>query len=613
MATAAGVFEAGRERARAPHEPERTSPEARAVRPALAPATVLRRFTRSKERPRGVVWFGAGSFWGHLRHLVASAIASESIDSRDWMTPDQPRALLARISGVLGGDAGAPSLVEALGRDLYVDFVADTGDDVAVSRAVAGLVFGVYDLPDPDRPGAVLRAPRGDVLFFGGDTGYPVATADELMRRVVAPWNQVLAALPDDGRLRVLLGVPGNHDWYDGLDGFRRMFRRRPPGEEVRPTTIPLSPSMLRHHAEWARAFVRGDQVEKVEALVLSGYTPVQDASYFALPLAPGLELLATDRQLTRIDRRQRRFLGAGHDGRPDGATLLVLPDPVYPFGEPSKTGTQMIEDLHIDLADRETFVLTGDIHHYERLERDKLLHVIAGGGGAFLHPARIAKGGWPRTAEWPGAIQSRALLRSVPWKLARGRSGFLPHFVLLALFAPAVTFEAHARAGAVVTLSTLLMLLFAAVYALIGGVLRRPRVVPWALGAGLVTALMPVAGAWVARLTLDRWGPSLSTALLAACTLVIAAFAGTFVFGAYLALLTLLGYENLQAFTALDHPGFKHFLRLRVRADGSGIDGWCIGAPDPLRPGAEAVLVDQFAWRPAHGGAGEAGRKAPL
>ena len=75
--------------------------------------------------------------------------------------------------------------------------------------------------------------------------------------------------------------------------------------------------------------------------------------------------------------------------------------------------------------------------------------------------------------------------------------------------------------------------------------------------------------------------------------------FAGTFVFGGYLALLTLLGYEHMQALTALDHPGFKHFVRLRVRADGSGIDAWCIGATDPLRAGQQPELVDHFVWRP--------------
>src|SRR5262245_20167251 len=159
-----------------------------AARPGPPPAEVIGRFTRGKEHPRGVVWFGARSFWGHLRHLIASAIATESIDSRDWMTPDEPKALLARITRVLGGNSLAPTLVEGLRRDVYVDFVADTGDDVAVSRAVARLVFAPYQLPDLDQPGAFLHAPRGDILLFGGDTAYPVATAQELMNRVIVPW-----------------------------------------------------------------------------------------------------------------------------------------------------------------------------------------------------------------------------------------------------------------------------------------------------------------------------------------------------------------------------------------------------------------------------------------
>src|SRR5215467_2683197 len=186
--------------------------EMNAARPGPPAEGVIRRFTRGKENPRGVVWFGARSFWGHLRHFIASAIAAESIDSRDWMSPDDPHAFVARITAVLGGNVRATSLIEGLGRDLYIDFVADTGDDVAVSRAVARLVFAPYELPDPDRPGEYVLAPRGDILLFGGDTAYPVATSQELTNRVIVPWNQVLQALPQDGHRRVLLGVPGNHD-----------------------------------------------------------------------------------------------------------------------------------------------------------------------------------------------------------------------------------------------------------------------------------------------------------------------------------------------------------------------------------------------------------------
>jgi hypothetical protein len=574
-----------------------------ALRPGPPPTGILRRFTRGQEHPRGVVWFGARSFWGHLRHLVAAAMATQNIDSRDWMTPDEPRDLLARIAEALGGDPRAATLTGALGRDLYVDFVADTGDDVSVSRAVARLMFVPYELPDPDRPGAFLTAPRGDILLFGGDTAYPVATAQELTNRVVAPWNQVLQATPDDGRRRVLLGIPGNHDWYDGLDGFGRMFRRNPPGVVARPRAWSLSPGMIEHYAEWAREFFREGTVEKPAALVLSGYTAVQNASYFALPLAPALELLAVDRQLTTTDPRQAEFLGGYYQDHPDSATVAVLPDPVYHFGDPSRTGTQMIESLQLDLLGRDTFVLSGDIHHYERLEGGKTLHVTAGGGGAFLHPARIAPGGVRPAASWPDIAQSRALLRKVPWKLFLGRSGYLPHFGLAALFAIAYFISQQLRADTdvVVTASIVATLLVGGVYSLIGGVARRRSVLPLAFVAAVITVFLPIGGIALFRAALEQWAPSMPVRVLVGfATLATGISVGTFVFGGYLALLTRLGFENMQAFTVLDHPGFKHFVRLRVHADGRGIDGWCIGAADPLGPSGQPVLVDQFRWRPS-------------
>jgi hypothetical protein len=59
----------------------------------IARDELVTRFVRGRASPRGVVWFGVRSFWGHLRHFLAAAIATEDIDSRDWMNPDQPREL----------------------------------------------------------------------------------------------------------------------------------------------------------------------------------------------------------------------------------------------------------------------------------------------------------------------------------------------------------------------------------------------------------------------------------------------------------------------------------------------------------------------------------------
>jgi len=572
-----------------------------AVRPTAIHGGVEGRFTRGRESPRGVVWFGARSFWGHLRHLVSAAIASENIDSRDWMTPDDPETLRSRIARTLGGNAAGSTLTEGVGRDLYIDFVADTGDDAAVSRAVAALVFAPYELPDPDRPGEVLTAPRGDILLFGGDTAYPVATAQEILNRVIVPWNQVLRSLPADERPRVLMGIPGNHDWYDGLDGFSRMFRRRPGDAGLHGPVVGISHAVAKNAVAWAREFVHGGAVDKPRDLILEGYVPVQSASHFALRLAPGIELLAVDRQLTVLDPRQQAFLGDHYRGHPDAATMLVMPDPAFAFGVPWKVGVQVIEKLNLDLEGRETFVLTGDLHHYERLETGKTLHVIAGGGGAFVHPARIASGGVTPKVAWPSRAQSRRLLRGVPWKLALGRSGWLAHLCLLVLFAPAIVlagrttgrFDVHVVASIITTI------VLAGAFALIGGAIQRKAVFPIALAAAAVVAAIPIGGAVLVRFAYAHLGGTPSSLAIAWLTLLIAAFVGTFVFGAFLSLLTLLGFEHLQALTALDHPGFKHFVRLRVRADGSGVDGWCIGATDPLRAGQKPELVDHFTWRP--------------
>ena len=211
-------------------------------------------------------------------------------------------------------------------------------------------------------------------------------------------------------------------------------------------------------------------------------------------------------------------------------------------------------------------------MHHYERIQHGAALHLTAGGGGAFLHPAPLRREHRLNAeVEWPTVGQSRLLLLQVPWKVMRGNSGFLPHIVLAALFLPAMNVGLHQyqRFGFILSAPILITVLTTIIYSLIGDV-RKGGVVVFglSLGAGLATAGIPIFASYAlvrlalsAHITLPLW-------LIAGLTFGVAVFYGAFVFGAFLALLTLLGLEETQAFTALDHPGFKHFLRLRVRKD---------------------------------------------
>ncbi len=415
------------------------------------------RFHRGAHPPYAIRWFGSTALLGHLRRVAASIVASQAVDTRDWMRPERPHELLGHAGRILKAPVpDAPTLVERLGRPLWIDFVADTGDDRDVSSAVARLVFAEYAPPEsPD--GETL--PRGDILLFGGDTAYPVATGREILRRVVQPWNEVLQEVGTGGRRRVLLGIPGNHDWYDGLDGFARLFRRDAlvgmlaeweagrahraqkgaPGDRSRAALVRQlhldelvgSVDLVRSAYQALRAIVRGGTVHRVARLALRGYMPIQEASHWALPLAPGLELWGVDRQLRRLDFRQRTFFIERRAERPTDRLVFLAPDPALSFGERNLAGQSMLAACHLTLEKDRVLYLSGDLHHYERRPLGDSLHVIAGGGGAFLHGTRIPPSPLgPAARVYPDAGVSRRLALELPWKLLAGTPGFLPHMV---------------------------------------------------------------------------------------------------------------------------------------------------------------------------------------
>ncbi len=139
------------------------------------------------------------------------------------------------------------------------------------------------------------------------------------------------------------------------------------------------------------RAFFRGVSIRRRRRLVLRGYEPVQEASYFALPLAPGLDLWGADRQLGRVDFRQRTYFTKRRKKNPDAAVLFIAGDPAMAYGQRNDPGARMLAACRLNMERDRVFYLAGDFHHYERRSVGKSLHVIAGGGGAFLHGTRIA------------------------------------------------------------------------------------------------------------------------------------------------------------------------------------------------------------------------------
>ena len=98
----------------------------------------------------------------------------------------------------------------------WIDYIADVGEGFEATYTMAYLL--AQDSLDI-RGAGKLR--HGEVLIMGGDQCYPQATREEYKQRLLQPFNWAFGAARPD---RKLFAIPGNHDWYDGLNGFDSLF-----------------------------------------------------------------------------------------------------------------------------------------------------------------------------------------------------------------------------------------------------------------------------------------------------------------------------------------------------------------------------------------------------
>jgi len=326
---------------------------------------------------------------------IVYLVLPDRIDPRDWMSPQDVELKLAPSPTHSGTEVD----------DYWFDFVADTGDSDVAAYSIGYLMHGDLavadagrvgsDRPEPgpavevrthDGPASPGVLPRGQFLFVGGDTAYPVADLRQIHDRFTLPMNHAFGQrfrVADAPKRRPLLGIPGNHDWYDNLDGFNRTFRR-----PARPKLAPSEGPSLK--------------------VIPRGHRALQDASYFALRLPGNWGLWALDaRDGPDMDHRQRAYFTA--QVAPEHL-LLATPNPAFVDGAQAS----WVEDLWSRLppAGRDALGLwfSGDTHHYARYEQVPLPNgraitsLVSGLGGAALHAPRV---GGKRAAQVHPTVQA--------------------------------------------------------------------------------------------------------------------------------------------------------------------------------------------------------------
>ncbi len=344
-----------------------------------------------------VSWLLGPQLVAALKGIALHALYRRKLDPRDWMRPADWTAPLA---------AGA--------EELWFDYLADTGDGQMATYSMAYLCLSDLAFSPEGGPALTTRVaegtgklPRGAFLFVGGDTAYHVADYATLASQFQGPFKWAHDELQPEAR--AVLGIPGNHDYYDQLHGFNRQFRRPVRGEGQ-----PHKPGGKPPH------------------LGLPGFERVQEASYVAIRLPWGWEMWGLDTEDWQLDARQESYFAT----RPRPKKLIVAtPSPTTVFGRapgPEAASTRMFAALGLatpfvrapstststststSLADDECRLdISGDVHHYARYHSPEqpgpYASVVSGLGGAFHHPTTTMLGDVQPEALYPSPADSRA------------------------------------------------------------------------------------------------------------------------------------------------------------------------------------------------------------
>ena len=341
-----------------------------------------------------VRWLLGPQLIASLKWTVLYATFKGKLDPRDWM---RARPIcLGEPDRFNGGE-------QASADEYWFDYFADTGDGQLAMYGIAYLclsdlqveanvgVGSEVELNETSK--SPIKLPRGEFLFVGGDTAYHMADYPTLALRFQAPFKWAYGDLEEEGKIsgdpprRPIFGIPGNHDYYDLIDGFGRQF--------VEPTSE--------------------DGVENREGLkpllTIPGFKRCQTASYVALKLPFDWWLWGLDNVAGRLDIRQLEFFKGLNSKRPD-KLIVATPEPSTAVGRCARLNEKVpraFADLNLEqpfLSDLKLppgtcrLDLSGDTHQYTRYwgppangsgeapSADNYASVVAGLGGAFLHPS---------------------------------------------------------------------------------------------------------------------------------------------------------------------------------------------------------------------------------
>jgi hypothetical protein len=443
-------------------------------------------------------------------------------------------------------------------REVWFDFVADLGDGFNATYTIA------YLLAQPRLAVEGQDLPRGRMLVMGGDQVYPTASGQQYEDRTKGPYEAALPRPPSPQP--AMYALPGNHDWYDGLTAFLRLF---------------------------ARADGK-----------VGGWRTHQTRSYFAIQLPHRWWLLAIDAQLDAYmdDPQLRYFREVAAKLRPGDRVILCPPNPCWVEAEQYPhaydTVDYFMRTVIAPTGADVRLMLSGDLHHYARYSgRDREL-ITSGGGGAYLYPTHrlppeievpprrtLVRKSTPSekydlAATFPTKSRSRRLAAGVFGRLPLRNPGFVTfigilHLLLMLAYAGAAgrLSGADQRLFSIPVVLMSIIVLSSTIGFALPTVAGNRRLKHWLLGVGHGAAHIGLAvlGTWVWLRSPFHdlaWPWPLVVATL--LYLPVSGLIASQIVAAYLLIASMVNVNVNELFAAQGIVDDKSFLRLHIDGDGT-------------------------------------------
>ena len=224
---------------------------------------------------------------------------------------------------------------------------------------------------------------KKDVKFvvISSDVIYPSGSMKDYERKFFLPFK---------GVTKPIYAIPGNHDWYDALDGFVATFYTPAMAKRAIEARVRSDLKFTGTTNKTIERIIRQASILRKEYAVPTGY---QSAPFFQVSNDYFVFLTIDTGVLRRVDDLQLAWIKSVLEASKGKFVMALLGHPFYAIGEYQGAMNPDFKALHDLLrAYRVPLVMAGDTHdleYYKEMPQNNdghtMHHFVNGGGGAYL------------------------------------------------------------------------------------------------------------------------------------------------------------------------------------------------------------------------------------